>query len=87
MRDLPAPLPTTVVRRNAPAPPSRPADVDWNTSNKFLNGPFAPWHEDCYARDKRHATLNNIQMRKQVFTRWQAHLFITAALLGRILIS
>ena len=51
MRDLPAPLPTTVVRRNAPAPPRRPADVDWNTSNKFLNGPFAPWHEETESFD------------------------------------
>lgn len=51
MREVPTPLPTTLVRRTAPATPRHNADVDWNTSNKFLNGPFAPWHEETEAFD------------------------------------
>lgn len=32
-------------------PPRHVQDVDWDTSNKFLNGPFAPWAEESEAFD------------------------------------
>ncbi len=51
MRDLPIPPPTFIVPQAARTVPRHPADVDWSTSNKFLNGPFAPWHEETAAFD------------------------------------
>ena len=53
MRDVPVPPPTVIVSRAARPAPRRPADVDWTTSNKFLNGPFAPWQEETAAFDLR----------------------------------
>ncbi|MDX1873261.1 carotenoid oxygenase family protein [Mycolicibacterium sp. 120266] len=43
-------LPTQVVPRPQGAQ-RHAADVDWNTTNMFLNGPFAPWHEETEAFD------------------------------------
>ena len=49
MRELSAPPPTTLIPQTAR--PTYPADVDWQTTNKFLNGPFAPWQEESEAFD------------------------------------
>ncbi|GGD65975.1 carotenoid oxygenase family protein [Microbacterium murale] len=50
MRDVPLVNPTTIVPRPQPAE-RHPADVQWDTANKFLNGPFAPWAEESEAYD------------------------------------
>jgi carotenoid cleavage dioxygenase len=49
MRDAPLVSPTQFLPR-ADAP-HHPADVQWDTTNKFLNGPFAPWAEESEAFD------------------------------------
>lgn len=51
MRDLPMPLPTVAIPQAKRPEPRHPADVDWETGNAFLNGPFAPWHEETEAFD------------------------------------
>ena len=49
-RNIEGPSPTAVVP-HVPRPEPTPADVDWDTTNFFLNGPFAPWHEETEAFD------------------------------------
>ncbi|MDO5535662.1 MAG: carotenoid oxygenase family protein [Propionibacteriaceae bacterium] len=53
MRDVATPPPTAVSGAPLTLVPqaSHPADQDWNTANKFLNGPFAPWHEETESFD------------------------------------
>lgn len=51
MRNVPLPPPTIVLPRAARGESRNPADIQWDTTNKFLNGPFAPWHEETEAFD------------------------------------
>lgn len=48
MRDLTVGPPTALVRRTGNQPATPPA---WDTDNKFLNGPFAPWRAEASAYD------------------------------------
>ncbi|MEU6417115.1 carotenoid oxygenase family protein [Streptomyces spiralis] len=51
MRDVPLMPPTAVLPQAKRPEPRHPADIDWKTDNKFLGGPFAPWHEETEAFD------------------------------------
>jgi carotenoid cleavage dioxygenase-like enzyme len=51
MRDATMPPPTVVLPQAKRSEPRHPADVEWDTNNKFLNGPFAPWHEESDTYD------------------------------------
>ncbi|WP_245718333.1 carotenoid oxygenase family protein [Nocardia miyunensis] len=51
MRAVPMPPPTTVIPRPQRPEPRHPADIQYETGNKFLNGPFAPWGEESEAFD------------------------------------
>lgn len=51
MHDIPQLPPTFVVPGPESREPRSPADVQWDTDNKFLNGPFAPWAEESEAFD------------------------------------
>ncbi|GAB2459514.1 carotenoid oxygenase family protein [Nocardioides hungaricus] len=51
MRNLDLSLPTVVLPHNQRNPPRHRQDLDWETDNLFLNGPFVPWNEESEAFD------------------------------------